>query len=287
MNSFNNHVNCNKKLETLAILCPNRQNNPLRVDIDAFRSSSQSLSVLSIEKCDLSRLDWSFLTGFNNLAQLSIQYSSNLHQTFATLPSLPSLIQFDLYSVTDLNQLVTFPRLTSGGIVSSSIHYNYDLGDEAMSRILDWLLPTSASTMNSLSLSANTLTVIPRQIRNFTNLESLSIYNNLAPILSVSSGSFNLPKIKGLYLDNSIISSIEAGVFQGKILKLWFYYLKRSAAVTTLFHVKGDFSTAYVELYRNNITRFEAGVFRTMLRKMASSSGRLEMYASKSKCFTV
>jgi len=192
-------------LETLAILCPNRQNNPLRVDIDAFRSSSQSLSVLSIEKCDLSRLDWSFLTGFNNLAQLSIQYSSNLHQTFATLPSLPSLIQFDLYSVTDLNQLVAFPRLTSGGIVSSSIHYNYDLGDE---------------------VAANTLTAIPRQIRDFTNLESLSIYNNLAPILSVSSGSFNLPKIKGLYLDNSVIGSLETGAFQGKR-----YYLKRSAAV--------------------------------------------------------
>jgi len=55
--------------------------------------------------------------------------------------------------------------------------------------------------------------------------------------------------------------------------------------VKTLVFIKGDFSTAYVELYRNNVTRFEAGVFRDMLRQMASSSGRLEMYASKSKHF--
>lgn len=200
-------------MTTLKLYCPSRL-NALQLNADAFRASQSVLQTLNVENCELSSLNWTFLSGFNNLSSLTINYASNLHATFYTLPLLPALSSLTLYSITNLNQWTTFPPLSSNGLTQANIIYNYDLGDAAIGRILYWMLYTSASTMTSLSIAANTLTIVPRQIASFTELTSFSFYNNLAP-LTISAGSLALPKLSEIYLDNSRITSIEPGAFGG------------------------------------------------------------------------
>ena len=63
----------------------------LRVDPNAFRSSSDSLQSISFSRLDSRLLDFGFLSGFRNLSELSISVVTNLYRSLPTLPALPAL----------------------------------------------------------------------------------------------------------------------------------------------------------------------------------------------------
>ena len=93
-----------KKVLSLFFYCPTPSSYQLRIDRNAVSSTASHTDMVFISGCDLGRLDFSFLTGFEALTSLRIHSSKNLHEeTFATLPALPHLKLLDLYQCTILH----------------------------------------------------------------------------------------------------------------------------------------------------------------------------------------
>ena len=90
-----------------------------------------------------------------------------------------------------------------------------NLNDSEMSRILEAFLDhPNVSALGKLSLSNNRLTKIPKQIRQFTQLDYVNLdYNEIA---SIKKGDFYFRKtLKKLLLGGNWLTFIEPGAFQG------------------------------------------------------------------------
>jgi len=200
----------NHSIGKITIHCPGK-NSPLRVDSAAFSLTKLATKSLTISNCNLKYLDWSFLKGFSNLISLNIvANSSNLHQRFYTLPTrtLAKLEIFHLDSVLGLN-----------------INNCYDVGTDALQNLLTkWVTRTSRRSLESLSLSNNSLTRVPSEVYRY-GLVYVEISGNLQPLTlpnlsfyAVAGYSFvpygNPPT---LILSNSKITSISPGAFQGNV----------------------------------------------------------------------
>lgn len=194
---------------------------PLVVDPQAFNPlTTQTTNLVYLSGCDLRELDWVFLKDFQQLKTLEIYTSSNVHVSFSTLPELPSLNKLEFFSCDGVNELTSFPRLISGSLKHISI-YHSQLNDDAAGRILDWILQSSSETLPYIGFAWNSLTKIPSQICSFTALQTVDFNKNLFSLISANSFCFKStdsvsPYGYGINLQNSGISEIEIGAFQGK-----------------------------------------------------------------------
>lgn len=189
------------------------------MDENAFRSTRNATTYIGINTCDLSQLNWSFLNGFNILAQITIGSSSNLHQTFSSLPELPDLKVLDFYSCSGgLNDWTEFPNLVRG-LDAFYLWFSTQLSDEAMSRILNWILVSSSRTLQKLSIFANDVKSFPKEIQLFQGIGNLYIDNNLIMTLETGDLAFQSNyKIKQVDLSFNKIEAIEIDTFSGKLL---------------------------------------------------------------------
>ena len=92
-----------------------------------------------------------------------------------------------------------------------------NLNDVRASRILSaFLLTPGVSPVTALYLFSNQLTKIPGEIAHFNQLRYLSFGSN--QITSVTSGAFNFSAttVKSLWLYGNQLTSIDAGVLEGK-----------------------------------------------------------------------
>jgi len=188
------------------------------VDQNAFRSTRNATTYIGINTCDLSQLNWSFLNGFNILAQVTVGSSSNLHQTFSSLPELPNLKVLDFYSCSGgLNEWTEFPNLVRG-LDAFYLWFSTQLSDEAMSRILDWILISSSKTLQKLSIFANDLKNFPKEIQLFQGIGKLYIDNNLITTLKTSDLAFSSDnRVDQVDLSFNQIEVIEINTFAGKL----------------------------------------------------------------------
>lgn len=93
--------------------------------------------------------------------------------------------------------------------------------------MMDWILPSSASTLNRLEIKNANLTRTPLQLKSFQLLSDLVVGANQADWI-ISTGSLLIPKVRFLTCSSylALVSyssvgasnyiSIEAGAFQGK-----------------------------------------------------------------------
>ena len=211
-NLLNNH-----QAQNLHITCSN-QNDYLMVDSQAFRSTQNTTKMVYFSVCDMSRLDFRFLTGFAELGSIKFWKMSKVGlANWATIPPLPNLDSFYITSSTGLNEWTTFPSkfITHQGLNTLSLYAN-EIEDETMDRILNWTLQHSANTLENLDISGNNVKKVPRQIPSFYKLKSIDLNGQRTGIPTFPRDSFL--GIHSYHLDASSneIVKIEDGAFQGK-----------------------------------------------------------------------
>lgn len=148
-------------------------NTLLRIDPDAFRSSKATVTSVKFEYCDTSRLDFDFLSGFENLSELNFKKVVNVGKAnWASFPSpLPHLNSFTIEGSEGLNEWNTFPQL-SQGLENIWLRSN-DVGDLGLDGILNWTLKYSSNTLLNLDLSNNDITRFPWQLQDTSNIPNL------------------------------------------------------------------------------------------------------------------
>lgn len=211
----------NHSIETITLNCPNRKNNPLVVQQNAFTLTESSTTELNIENCDLRLLNWSFLKGFSNLDTFSVKYSSNIHLTFSTFPSkslksLSSIYWYSIVGIGNFNSYTKFPAPLVNGLTKLRIWSCDELGDNSMNIILNkWITPASRSTLNNIQLAGLNLTKIPLEMSKYNNLNTLYFSENIHP-MTIQAGALNFTSpVLYMYFDVANVNSISPGAFTG------------------------------------------------------------------------
>ena len=190
---------------------------PITIDPNAFKSSSNSLQNLVIYNCDLSRLDFSFLTGFDQLLGLGIVNPTSIFNL--TLPPLPSLLKLAIIVWNEnwnWNEWTQILHPLTNGLHEFTFIAGVD--DEAANRLVQWLLNSSATTLQRLELLQTKITKIPQGISNFENLfDRLIITCNESEIKVLAENSINF--FNGLPEEIQItrcgIGELQPGAIQG------------------------------------------------------------------------
>lgn len=207
-------------LSSLSITCP-KNDYILKVDPKAIQSAANHTASFMINNCDISHLDLTFLSGFNNLTKLSIIRSIGLHQSMPTLPKLIKLAVLDIRYCPGLDEWKIFPRIHSKGLkeiklVAEMETSNYE---DAMflELMLNWAVNTSSTTLNTLHIINGGFLHVPKQISSFKVLKNLQIKNRMIGTIPSGGFSFNSPVLM-LALSSCQIARIDPGAFQGKNL---------------------------------------------------------------------
>ena len=221
----------------LTLKCHRGQNEielvPLTIDPNAFNSSLGYLKQLNIWNCDLGRLDFSFLTGFNQLRVFKVFNATNIEKAnwnlFPPLPSLKELeFQIDRELQNNLNAwALKLPPLTNGIrklVLFASVH------DDEADHLVHWLLKSSVATLQHLELQQTKLTRIPPRISQFENLiDSLIITCDDSEINVLIENSIKLNILPSVIeISQCGIDELQSGAIQGKSsffkCSLFFYY---------------------------------------------------------------
>jgi len=221
----------NKKTEKLVIEYNDGSNHVIKVDVNAFQSTKYYTNTLELKNIDSSQLDLGFLFGFNQLTVLRFHNFHHIQKSLPNLPLLPKLTSLELYNVVGLNDAnIIFPTLSTGGLetfkfIKSGMH-----SDASVSRMLDWILLSSAKTLETLIIDSIGITEIPSQIPSFTALEYLDLGNNSISTIKNGALRFSVP-VSRLWLAANKIKSIEPGAFQG----IYFSVFTFSSYITHLY----------------------------------------------------
>jgi len=140
----------------------------------------------------------------------------NIELSLPTLPLLPMLTSLELENIRGLNDAITFPHLSTSGLERLRL-FSGEHSDASISRILDWILLSSAKTLKCLDVHDVKITKVPSQIPSFTALDHLDLYGNSITDIKNGALSFSVP-VSRLILSNNNISGIESGAFQGKFV---------------------------------------------------------------------
>jgi len=201
----------------------------LQVHPEAFQSTKTFTKSFTVTSIDCSLLDFTFLSGFDQLTDLSFWGVWKIQRCLSSLPSLKSLTTLSFGDSNGLSELYRsdLPTLTNG---LKSITFNgeqYDFPDYALTtksldRVLDWLLISSSGTLESMTITKMTkLTQVPVQIPSFKALRKLWLY--ATNISTIKTGALAFPgPLYSLYLANNNIQEIEPGAFQG--INIFIYY---------------------------------------------------------------
>ena len=207
----------------------------LEIHPEAFGTFTKNYTkIFRIVNCNMHLLNFSFLSGFNELMTLDISNSNNFH--LRGLPPLHNLVSLLIWDTTGLNELKIFPVLING--LNRLLLNGNGLNDNGSERILEWIYSgPSNKTLRSLDLNANSLTRIPRQVKDFQRLGAISLNDQKEPGLAflqpiVSPSSFNLN------VSHSHIKALHPATFLGFILpSLCITFKKLSINNITCFRI--------------------------------------------------
>jgi hypothetical protein len=267
-----------KTVERIAVNC-STTTGPLRLEIHpkAFRSSIQHIGHFEVTECDLSQLNFKYLSDTTGLMSLSFSRSVRF-KGFNPLPFFSRLKSLRIYECQDFqhwNEIsVRFPNLESLFLDGTL------LGDRSVNQLVSSIAssPTGNDTLQQLSLWENQLTRIPDHISSFRKLSYVNLFGN--SIVSVPSGSFVFrPEIQVsfLILSKNALNTIEPGAFKGKCFfpidpALEENHQLNESVFSALLFILGNFSEASVYLDFNQLTRFDSAVYEDLLEQMHRST---------------
>lgn len=195
----------------------------LKVAPNAFRFTQNLTSKLILGTLDCSALDFSFISGFTQLKNLTLRDVGNIHLCLKNIAELPhTLDHLEISYPTGMNEVLELPILTNGLKVARFAGYperdptlKWDI--ETMDKVLNWILLSSTDTLKALSFTnMNLMTEVPSKIiRSFNDVCRVWLTNN--KITTIKNGAF-LFKVPVCLVDlvNNGITEIEYGAFQGK-----------------------------------------------------------------------
>lgn len=190
----------------------------LKIDPNAFRTSSHHTDTFRIFNCDLGQQeDFTFLSDFEKLTSLSIQSSFHI-ESFSKLPILPELKMLTIFNCTGLERLSVFPaNALSGKLKELDLALN-SLKDEPMEKFLGTIASSrSATTLEVLRLSGNRLTRIPdsKLLSSLLSLNQFFLDGNSIPHISKQSLEFcsRLSNLTVLNLMGMSLSLVERHAF--------------------------------------------------------------------------
>jgi len=199
-------------------------NKPIRlqIDADAFRSTKNYTNFFKIGYFDCTQLDLGFLSGFDNLATLYLLHIDNIQHCLPSLPPLPQLTVLRLEHCSGMNELINYPSLINGlhvvaflADVDNIHHETYN--DETVDRIMDWLLLSSATTLEEIIIRGmNQVTRIPQKIPSFKALSRFEWDRSNISIVKSGTFSFSVP-VSELKIKENGIKEIEPGAFKGTL----------------------------------------------------------------------
>jgi len=253
----------------------------LKVNPNAFRSTKRHTEIFTMNRIDCTVLDFGFLTGFDKLTNLTFANIHNIQHCLPSLPPLSRLTSLDFQYCAGLNDLNVLPTLKNGlkavQFFGSTDNIQETINDATAARIMDWLLLSSANTMEEMTIvNMNQVTQVPHKISSFKALRALKLHGNSISVIKSGAFSFSVP-VSELNINENGIKEIESGAFQGKhfivniqrknlnMHKIYIKYLRSN--------ISGDFKNAGIFMYNNNLTRFEESVFGPMLKQMAPGNG--------------
>lgn len=212
----------NKRAEKLVIdfeRIDNSQQQLKKVSPDAFRATQNYTKHIELISIDHSQLDLGWLSGFVQLTTLSFTWNLNLYNSFPTLPPLPSLTILDFYQCrTGFKNIEEFPTLING-LQFFEFYPTSEEDEGSLNRVLDWLLLSSAETLEYLKINSVTnLTRIPPQISSFKALKFFNYNNDHAQPIIMKAGAltFSVPVTNLRLSANGVtIDELEPGAFQG------------------------------------------------------------------------
>lgn len=212
----------NKRAEILNLIGPSEDEKiELNVDSNAFRATKNLTKTLFIHNFDGNKLDINFLSGFDLLTNLTFDTVTNIQDFFQKLPPLPSLTVLVLNYVSGLVDIQTLPTLVNGlKFIGLSPHQEDEVwNDETVDSILEWLLLSSANTLEQLSITENDyLTKVPSQIPSFKALNYVRLTSTKIYRIPTASFVFSVPVV-ALRLNHNSIKTIQPGAFRGKIMQ--------------------------------------------------------------------
>jgi len=204
-------------------------NSALAVDPTAFSQSKLTTEEFYIRDCDLTKLKWSFLNGFNKLGKLEIRNCNNFPVNFNTFPSasLTTLSRLNLIELSDLNKFLIpnfkYPALLKNGLTNLMIKgvvYPSLTTDTIIQNFLaNWVTQSSRKTLTELAFIGNKMSKVPSEVVKYDNLNSVSFFGNTQPWV-IQANAFNFTKNatksrRLLEILSSQITSIQPGAFQG------------------------------------------------------------------------
>jgi len=206
----------------------------LKIAPNAFRFTQNLTSKLILGTLDCSELDFSFISGFTQITNLTLLDVGNIQLCLQRIAELPrTLTHLEISYPTGMNEILNLPNLTNGLTVAKFAGFperdptrKWDI--ETMEKVLDWVLLSSANTLKSLSFTRmNLMTEVPSQIiRSFADLCRVWLTKNNITTIKTGAFSFKVP-VCVLDLVNNGITQIEPGAFQGEytscVLKNMYY----------------------------------------------------------------
>jgi len=130
------------------------QSPSMQVDLNAFQSTKSYTKAFKIQSVNCSRQDLRFLSGFNQLTNLTLFGMYDIHVCAETFPVLPRLTSLHLQQLYDT--LEFFPSLTTGlkvAVFSGNEDYpDKSLHDENIDQTMVWLLQSSSQTLEELTI---------------------------------------------------------------------------------------------------------------------------------------
>ncbi len=236
-------------------------NSPnMQVDMNAFRSTKNYTKAFTIANMNCSHQDLRFLTGFNQLTNLTLHNLYDIHICEKTLPGFPRLTTLNLHS--RHSTLNFFPLLTNGLKVAlfwgNEDYPDRVLHDENIDQTIDWLLLSSSNTLEELTIGQmRRLTRVPRQISSFKALKKLWLNENGISSIKPGALSFSAP-VSSLNIFGNGISEIKTGAFQGKFILCNF---KANSCLNVAYCI---FSANLFIFYQLNLGKRHHESFKTM-----------------------
>lgn len=214
----------------ISIICPNI-NYRLNVNANALRNAGATVRAFEIRNCDLTGLDFAFLRGFSNVDSFYFDFTSNIQSSLISeLPSLPKLTSLNVAYSYGLDNWTDFPVL-SRGLTTVIFNNNYELGDQGIANILNWLTNSSTSTLSTIWIRNNQITKIPELLNaaSFPAVNDVMYDLNSIPVIKSGSVSFSRP-VQRLDINAARVETIEPGAFIGK-----FFFLNDLKAIKNRF----------------------------------------------------
>ena len=170
----NNIIGTDKYAGMITVSCPS-PSYQLQIQPNSFFTSRNYTTKVTINYCDTSLLDLSFLFSFTKLTYLALGSNTNLQFSFKTLPyPLPSLTSMTFYDSRGLNETIDLPAVLAKGLTEIDMG-RCSIQNAAASRILLWLSKSSNKTLTTLSLDINALLQVPSELTLFSAINYLRL----------------------------------------------------------------------------------------------------------------